>query len=1236
MRHPGKSASIVRFLIIPILTSIFVNPHTAIGQASYQAQVRGNVIDATGAAIPNATVTITETGTNISQTAKTDRSGTYILRALRPSTYSIRADAPGFAMVEQRGVVLAVDQETSLNFTLRPAGTTTTVEVREAAPLLDTGSSSLGTEVTNEYVKEIPLLNRNFFGLVFLNAGVTETAGSGTADNYPSGTNFVSNGQRNATAEVRMDGALITAPEEGEGGNSNVFYEPSVEAVQEFKVQNNAFSSEFGSNGGTVVNMALKSGTNAFHGSGWWFGQRGAFDANDFFSNQAGLPKPDHSRNQYGLSLGGPIRKNKTFFFVDIERVLELDPIAIVATVPTAAERVGNFSQALITDPNTGNVVPNLIFNPFMVTSQPCPDDPTSLCPTRPGFAGNKIPQNMWDPVGAKILALYPQPNQPGLPDGTNNFRTNTNSDTRSLQFDTKLDEQTSNNTHLAARFSHAHYTNAAPTVLGDGDTWSDGYNYLTSVENGGLQFDWNIKPTLLLSSRFGLDYVHAPGFTTYPSAASVGFPAQLDQANNISRMPAIQVDSPWTSIYDQCCVDTKLNHYLYSYSTSLAWSKGKHNIKFGGEQRIFYNNFQEPNYASGYFHFAQTVTENVIGAFNPDQGNPFADILLGIGDYGGIGIDPEAFNKSKDTSFYTQDDWRVTQKLTLNLGLRYEWSTPYNERFNHIEFSDFNANSGVTVDLSSGQAGLRALGLGPTQLTGITEFPTSSQRNVPVDRNNWAPRLGFAYQLTPNTVVRGGAGIYYGMNVATNYQYVGTAFRKDGVVYFTKNGFNCSTGVRSACQYATLENPFPAGLPAPQGEKYGKLAEWGFVNQNDLGTTEARNAEIYQWSFGVQRLLPGQLVVSVDYSANHSTHLPWGGSGGQSGVTTRDRNFIPSSIRSKFSQSGGCNPDGTVDFTNVYAYNNLQCLVTNPFYSMFQGPTAIFNEPDSLYNDPQIPLINLLRPHPQFNGTFEGLPLLEGESFYNALQIRVTKRASHYISFEGGYTLAKATDDSSSGRNAWVGGLQFDNPQELDNLKAEHSISANDATHRLALAIIGDMPIGRGRWIGRDMNRFVDGVIGGWTLSAILTQQSGQPIDIGMSEPALDDGNQRPNVICNPSTGVGSHRSAISQSSANPLSTLNSACFADPGLEQAGNAPRFFSNLRTDGIHNIDLSIEKSFVPHEGMRLEVRAEFFNFFNTPRFAIPDNLWGDSTFGQISSLAAGSTPRHGQIGVRFEF
>jgi len=285
-------------------------------QGAYRAQLRGVVSDSSGAVMANATVTITDMGTNISSVAHTNSAGEYEFTALRLSTYSVKAEASGFRPVEKTDVVLAVDQQSTLNFAMQPAGVSSTLEVTAAAPLLDTESSTLGTDVTNEYVKDIPLINRSFFGLTFLAAGVTETAGSGTTDNYPEGTNFVSNGQRNATAEVRLDGALISAPEQGEGATSNVYYEPSVEIIQEFKVENNSFSAEFGSNGGNVVNMVLKSGTNSFHGSGWWFGQRSGTDARDFFNPEPN-PKPNHERDQYGFSVGGPIKRDRTFFFFE-------------------------------------------------------------------------------------------------------------------------------------------------------------------------------------------------------------------------------------------------------------------------------------------------------------------------------------------------------------------------------------------------------------------------------------------------------------------------------------------------------------------------------------------------------------------------------------------------------------------------------------------------------------------------------------------------------------------------------------------------------------------------------------------------------------------------------------------------------------------------------------------------------------------------------------------------------
>src|SRR6266571_1189147 len=297
-RSYGSVAGLIFFLGTGLLLAT-----VAYGQASYTAQVRGVVKDQSGALVPQATITITNDATGIVVTAHSDEHGLYILTGLRPAVYTIKAQGGGFRAAEEKNVVLQVDQQTSIDFELHPLGVITTVEVTEAAPLLDTESAAIGTDVTNEYVRDIPLYSRGMFGLVFLAGGVTETTGSGINDNYPAGTNFVSNGQRNATAQVTLDGSPISAPEQGEGGNSNVYYQPSVEIVQEFKVQNNSFSAEFGNNGGTIVNIVLKQGTNQFHGSGWWYGQRSAFDSRDYFNSG---PKPDHVRDQYGFAIGGP------------------------------------------------------------------------------------------------------------------------------------------------------------------------------------------------------------------------------------------------------------------------------------------------------------------------------------------------------------------------------------------------------------------------------------------------------------------------------------------------------------------------------------------------------------------------------------------------------------------------------------------------------------------------------------------------------------------------------------------------------------------------------------------------------------------------------------------------------------------------------------------------------------------------------------------------------------------
>ena len=1195
MKHFSTLTS-SKLWLVPLLGLLLATQ--ALAQTSYTSQIRGVVSDQSGAVLPKATVTISNDATGISSNAVTDDRGLYLLTGLRPAAYTVKVEATGFQSAARKNVVLAVDQQATLNFTLQPASVSTSVTVTEALPLLDTESATLGTDVTNEYVRDIPLPNRSYFGLVFLAGGVTETTGSGTSDSYPSGTNFVSNGQRNSTAEIRLDGALTSAPEQGEGATTGVYYQPSVEIVQEFKVQNNSFSSEFGNNGGTVVNIVLKQGGNKLHGSGWWFGQRSALDAKDFFNTGA---KPDHVRDQYGFAFSGPIKKNRTFFFVDFENTRQNDPINITASVPTLKMRTGDFSEF------GGN-----IYDPFNCTP------PGKGC-TRAQFTGNQIDSTHWDAIGLALLNLYPKPS-PDLPGITNNFRTVLLSSGPSRQFDIKLDHQISPKTRISGRYSNLHSTVSAPTLFADdifgNSVASDGLaSGLTNAHNVSLEFNWTLKPTLLWTSHFGADRASQSSKTHLPDPTSIGFPSILTRDNHISRMPSIITDNfdAYTPLFSQCCVDTNFAHTLYSYSSAMQWAKGAHSLKFGGEQRLFYNNFYQPNYPSGIFNFSIVGTSS--DPSGGDGGNTFASILLGWGDSGQLNILPATANKSKETAFYVQDDWKVTSRLTLNLGMRYEWSTPYQERHNRIQFSNFAGDSGVTVpDVTDLEGNVISLG----QIHGTTNFASSSNRNVKVDRNNWAPRLGFAYQLGSNTVVRGGAGLYYGLSVATNFQYVGTAFRKSADVHFTTGDNNTRT--------ASLANPFPNGVAPAPGQAYGPLALWGFSNQNDLGTQTARNGEIYQWNLGVQHLFPNKIVLGVDYSASRSTHLPWGGYS-----STRNRNFLSSAARAQIVRDHGTDLGGPSGF--------LDEQVANPFQSLFVGPGAIFNEPDSQYNNDKISRLNLLRPYPQFNGPFEGLPLLAATSNYHSMQIRFQKRPSHYISFEGNYTLSKSTDDSSTGANAFVGNLNTGNPQVLDNLKAEHGISANDATHRIVAAVILDVPLGRGRWVGHDMNRFVDAVAGGWAISTFFTKQTGQPIPVAMQTNRIADGNQRPNVTCSPGTGVSAHDSVLTDTP-----TINAACFSDPGDQQAGNAPRYFSNLRADGIHNVDLSIYKEFVPKEGMKLQVRAEFFNFTNSPRFSFPDTFFaqptptdpGNTNFGKIGSSAPGSTPRHMQIGVRFEF
>jgi hypothetical protein len=1223
-------------------------------QASYEAQIRGTVTDQSGAVLVNATVTITNDATNISQQMHTDAHGQYFVVGLRPAVYTIKVESKGFETNEKENIVLQVAQQTTVDFTMHPSSVSETMEVTTTAPLLDTESATLGTNISSQYVKELPLMNRDFFGLTFLAAGVTEATGAGTQDNYPSGTNFVSNGQRNATADIQLDGTLLSAPEQGEGGNSNVYYEPLVEGLQEMKVQNNSFSAEFGNNGGTVVNMVMKSGTNAFHGSAWYFLQRAELDARDFFNPAYFLgsttfnPKPNSRRDQGGFTLGGPIIKNRTFFFVDFEDVAASSATSGEVTVPTLAERRGDFSG-----------LTNNIYDPTKVTC-----NAQGVC-TRPQveYNGqlNVIPPNEINPVGLAVLSLYPKPSNSNE---FNNYNYTTVANSPDYQFDIKIDHQINDRNHISGRYSRAWSNFTTPLTLGDGFD-NDGIGSgVTIAQNGSVEYTWTINPRIVWTSHVGIDRVHELSLPSIPTISSFnaslpsgvqGLPPVFEQANGIDNMPTfmMQGNLPWTDLYDQCCIYTRFGHTLVNYSSQLVISKATHLIKIGGEQRIFYNNFWQPNNPTGLLTFTDDVTSPTpnsnFDANGNTSGNPFASLAFGYGDNINASsyllVTPSVANRSLDTGFYIQDDWKITPKFTLNLGLRYQWSSPYTDRNNQIEFSNFTADSGVRLDTSSVQAALTNIN-GSTnsvpfpssqELLGTTQFATSGMRTIPTYWKDAGPRLGFSYQLDPGTVVRGGAGIYFGMSPATNFQYPGSAFRKTANLFFTNDNF--------ATQSATLQNPFPTGFTGPQGRQYGQFANWGYQNPNDLGTTAARDANIYMWNLGIERLLPSQIVLGIDYSSNRSTHLPWSG--------TNNRDFIPSALLAQI--SAAVTPTDSSCQTDSCVSNFLDTPVGNPFSALFNTPCTpspshpCFNEVNSNYGQSTLPLSYLLAKYPQFAQDFEGLMLEEASSWYNAMQVRFQKRTTHHVSFEGSYTISKFTDDSSAGRNNWVGALGNGLPQQLDRLYAEKSISGNDTPQRLAAAVVLDLPVGRKEWIGGNMNRVLDGVIGGWEVATMITEQSGQPMAIGMATARLASGSQRPNVVCSQlKTGVSMRTVALNWQNAGnggPV-FLNENCFADPGDQNPGNAPRYFSGLRVDGIHDLDMNFSKSFVPKEGKRIELRVEMFNFLNHPRFAQPNSGVGNDGnpnpfFGTITGdTSSGGNllqlPRTFQFGMRFEF
>jgi len=712
-------------------------------------------------------------------------------------------------------------------------------------------------------------------------------------------------------------------------------------------------------------------------------------------------------------------------------------------------------------------------------------------------------------------------------------------------------------------------------------------------------------------------------------NGSGVGFSSEL--INNAfykePAFPSIGFDDGYQGLNTgACCTVTRETDTQWSFSSMLTKNYKEHIIKFGGERRIYLNNFFQPSNTAGNFSFGNGFTaQSVLNGSDPDieDGNDLASLLLDWPDSGSTDLSevPAVANKSMETSFFVQDEWRITPKLTLNLGLRYEFSTPYTERFDRNQFTCFTCDSGIFVPaLGEWQGG---------ELFGTSILANSDKRHSNGDYNNFGPRVGFAYALTKSTVVRGGAGIYYGLNFATNWQYGGAAWSDDVPFNTTLDSGRTRVG--------SMSNPFPNGLSFPQEGIYGPLTQYGLANFNHAGLS-VRNAEVYQWNLGIQHQFGKTFLIEVNYSANRSTHLPYDKS-------LRSQDFVSAADRVK------CDPppaDPSEPQICGTAYLNEQ--VPNPFQYLFTQlpgqPAPIFNVPTSAYNEATIPRVNTLRPYPQFEALYGYTPFA-ASSTYNSLQVRFEKRFSYGLSFTGNYTRAHQLSNADSGANSSLGSRLggAGAVQDKNNLAAEWGISANDTPNRFVIAATYELPFGRGKMFGRDMNKVVDAVIGGWKIGSFVTYQSGQPLAIRMATNRINGGQQRPNLIGDPCTGLSAQDVLDGKG---PY--LRTTAFTNPGDEVAGSTPRYISSCRTDPIRNLDMNVAKTFKFREHLSLELRGEFFNAFNHPNFGAPNTSFrcnpeqagtdpsqcAPGSFGLFQDSQPNNQWRHGQLGIRVEF
>ncbi|HZT33223.1 MAG TPA: TonB-dependent receptor [Bryobacteraceae bacterium] len=1152
------------------LTFVFLALAVAAHAQSITGSVVGSVTDASGARVGNCTVTLTDLRTSQDQTLRSP-DGEFLFPLLKPGRYRLSADAPGFRR-SAREFTLEVDQRARLDLVLEVGAVQETVTVTAGAVVLESETSSLGQVISNRQVVDLPLNGRNPFALAALAPGVQPlqtfggglTAGRGAAIAAAS-NNFTANGGVTGGNEILLDGIPITVCCQGQPA-----VVPNVDVTQEFKVQTNVSQAEFGRTSGAIFNFVSKSGSNDFHGSAFEFLRNEQLDATNFFANRAGRPpipgrtdfRPPLRYNQFGFTIGGPVLvpyvyngRNKTFFFGGYEGVRLRRSLFSTFSVPTAAMRQGDFSAS-----------PADLFDPL--SAQPNPGGGF----TRTPFPGRQIPSQRFNNVALNMLKLYPLPIRSGI---VNNYDAVASSQDNDDQGNVRLDHYFSDRLRTFARFSMVNNFDAQP-------------NYWNSIATPGAftqaitgkVFGWdtvyNLSANKLLDLRYGFAWQtnYREPLGVHVDLVGLGLPATLVSQMQARYLPVLNItgfNGP-----DQN-TNQAWSRYTHILAASMTWLAGGHTVKFGWDGRMFRDHNAAVQNTSGSYTFSGSF----LNGPNPNAALPagaapylaFGSFLMGLPSDGSIGLRDATSIQQFYHAFYLQDDWKVTPRLTLNLGLRLDFETGVTERFNRLSVIDPSAPNPLAQ-----QTGLNFTGA--VRFVGQGGLPRSAWKT----NYTWNPRVGMAFQVDAKTVLRGGYGIFVVPTLTRMFLTGFPGFSTSTTLLATVDGIN---------PVASLSNPFPSGLVPLQGASQGPLTAVGSSVSGSIYNNPA--SYVQQFNFDVQRQLPGSLYVDIAYAGSSGVDIPLN-------LPYNDLN------PAYFGKPGDA---ATVSY--------LQQLVPNPFFGRIStGPLSTAQVQRQL----------LLRQYPQFTA-FTANALSAGHTSYHSLQARAQWRPRSSVTLLASYTWSKSLGNVNQLVTNYLDPAVA-NYQDNFNLRLEKSLMPTDIPQRLVLSGVWDLPFGKGKAVGRDAGRFVNAFIGGWQVNGVLTAQSGFPLVLGVAGAPPFAGNRPSRVAGQQAATSGGILDRLGP----PSSTqryLNNAAFVVPQSFQFGDVPRALSDARRQGLFNLDFSAFKNWSMGERWSLQFRAEAFNLTNTVQFGAPGQTFNTPGFGVIGSQY--NFPRQVQLGMK---